>query len=244
MLHQTLSEDRSLGDRKVLLRALIPKTSTHVVVSADGPSAGTIQMSEHIHRFSAFNKRQASTNTTAMHGALDNRLSAKSIFPAEQSDIPATKQNGYRTPVIAAPSISRPVRPSPPYNRYRSTNNSFGNIPEPAIANGPVYVTPKEWQQSVFSVFDPSRLKLTRARNLIDDLNMREGALALTGRNGDIICSGCCEAISQPDLYSAYPLQLTCAHVLCPECQEGSTECPMCQATLYHQKHDPGTRNN
>lgn len=42
---------------------------------------------------------------------------------------------------------------------YGSTDVSFDTNPEGAGPNTPVYVTPKEWQQSVASVFDPNGLK-------------------------------------------------------------------------------------
>ncbi|KAK5948083.1 hypothetical protein OHC33_010925 [Knufia fluminis] len=42
---------------------------------------------------------------------------------------------------------------------FAPSNINFSPNPESAGASAPVYVTPKEWQQSVASVFDPSGLK-------------------------------------------------------------------------------------
>lgn len=49
--------------------------------------------------------------------------------------------------------------PTPGSRAYASSNSNFSNNPESAGPNTPVYVTPREWQQSVASVFDPNGLK-------------------------------------------------------------------------------------
>ena len=48
---------------------------------------------------------------------------------------------------------------NPEPQAYGANNNNFSTHPESAGPHTPVYVTPKEWQQSVASVFDPSGLK-------------------------------------------------------------------------------------
>lgn len=54
----------------------------------------------------------------------------------------------------------QPVQSQIPANRaYGSSNNNLSTNLESAGPNAPVYVTPKEWQQSVASVFDPGGLK-------------------------------------------------------------------------------------
>lgn len=50
-------------------------------------------------------------------------------------------------------------QPAPVQQQMQATSQGYGGRPEPALPNMPVYVTPKEWQQSVASVFDPGGMK-------------------------------------------------------------------------------------
>jgi len=70
------------------------------------------------------------------------------------------------------------------------------------------------------------------------EIDMREEALALGGRMGEVRCSACTQEILVMDLESAYKLQTLCTHVLCPECQEeGGDRCPLCEVTCSQRSN-------
>lgn len=108
------------------------------------------------HHYTPSPTSQSMTNTQPFPSPHSHNLTQVRTTPghyAPQQDI-----NSYFDPNFVQPPNSNHV---PVTQSYRSTSvgGNFQAIAEGTGINSPVYVTPKEWQRSVASVYDPNGLK-------------------------------------------------------------------------------------
>ena len=99
------------------------------------------------------------------------------VLPQKTQNISPSQASQPYTPVYPSP-ISQPVMQQQTqfFGHQAQQSRYQPTMPQPSpsyVAEAPVFVTPKDWQQSVASVFDPSRLKRRWAYNPHGDTDGR-----------------------------------------------------------------------
>lgn len=108
------------------------------------------------HHYTPSPTSQSMTNTQTFPPPHPHNLTQPRTTPGHYNS--HHNVNSYFDPTFVQPPNSNQVPVSQGY-RSASMSGNFEAPPDVAGVNGPVYVTPKEWQQSVASVFDPNGLK-------------------------------------------------------------------------------------
>lgn len=108
------------------------------------------------HPYTPSPTSQTMTNTQPFPSPHPHNLTQPRATPGHYT--PQQNMNSYFDPSFAQHPTSNHL---PATQSYRNTgvSGNFEAHAESAGVNDPVYVTPKEWQQSVASVYDPNGLK-------------------------------------------------------------------------------------
>lgn len=108
------------------------------------------------HHYTPSPTSQSMTNTQPFPSPHAHNMAQARTTPGHYG--PHQSMNSYFDTSFGQPPNSNRVPTGPSYGQTGVSGN-FEAPTEGAGVNGPVYVTPKEWQQSVASVYDPNGLK-------------------------------------------------------------------------------------
>lgn len=108
------------------------------------------------HQYTPSPTSQSMTNTQSFPSPHPQNLTQPRTTPGHYTA--HHNVNSYFDPTFVQPPNSNSMPATQSY-RSSSIGGAYEAPPGSAGVNGPVYVTPREWQQSVASVYDPNGLK-------------------------------------------------------------------------------------